>query len=84
MRITVTLDDDVAAEIARLRRREGIGPSEAVNRLVREAMACRSSTGGYVHESRHLGLRVEGRNVAEVLALLEDEPALDGTDETAS
>lgn len=84
MRITVTLDDDVAAEIARLRRREVIGPSEAVNRLVREATACRPSTGGYVHESRDLGLRVGGRNVAEMLDLLEDEPALDGTDETAS
>ena len=35
MRTTVNLDDDVAAEAERLKRAEGIGLSEAVNRLAR-------------------------------------------------
>lgn len=80
----MTLDDDVAAEIARLRRREGIGASEAVNRLIRSGLAIPASTRGYVHESRDLGLRLDVTSIAEVLDLLEDEPALDGTDETGS
>lgn len=73
MRTTVKLDDDVAAEIARLRQRERIGLSEAVNRLIREGLATPASTQGYVHESRDLGLRVDVSNIAEVLDLLEDE-----------
>ncbi|HEU0168187.1 MAG TPA: ribbon-helix-helix protein, CopG family, partial [Chloroflexota bacterium] len=39
MRTTVTLDDDVAAAASELRRQEGIGLSEAVNRLARAGLA---------------------------------------------
>jgi hypothetical protein len=38
MRTTVTLERDVAAAVDQLRRREGIGVSEALNRLVRAAL----------------------------------------------
>lgn len=38
MRTTVTLERDVAAAVDQLRRREGIGLSEALNRLVRAAL----------------------------------------------
>ena len=67
MRTTLQLDDDVAAEVARLRRREGMGLSEAVNRLIREGLARPHDTTRYVHETRPLGLRVDVTNVGEVL-----------------
>ncbi len=38
MRTTITMDDDVAAAVERLRRDRGIGPSEAVNELVRRGL----------------------------------------------
>jgi Arc/MetJ family transcription regulator len=73
MRTTVTLDDDVAGEVRRLRR-TGIGVSEAVNRLVRAGLVGEGRRGGaYVHRSERLGLRIDVSNVAEVLALLDDE-----------
>lgn len=73
MRTTLRLDDDVMAEVDRLRRREGLGLSEAVNRLIREGLSRPRPTGSYVHEARPLGLRVDVANVAEVIDLLEDE-----------
>src|SRR4051794_32418857 len=38
MRTTVTLADDVAAAVDRLRREEGLGLSEAVNKLARAGL----------------------------------------------
>jgi hypothetical protein len=38
MRTTVTLEDDVAAAVLRLQSEEGIGRSDAVNRLVRAGL----------------------------------------------
>ncbi|MEX1164566.1 MAG: CopG family transcriptional regulator [Nitriliruptor sp.] len=73
MRTTLKLDDDVAAEVERLRRHEGLGLSEAVNRLIREGLSRPKRTQAYVHEARPIGLRVDVTNVAEVLDLLEDE-----------
>jgi Arc/MetJ family transcription regulator len=73
MRTTLRLDDDVAAEVERLRRREGLGMSEAVNRLIRDGMGRPKPATSYVHEARPLGLRVDVTNVAEVIDLLEDE-----------
>jgi len=72
MRTTVTLADDVAAEVERLRRDEGVGASEALNRLAREAMSRRGARAVYVHRSSDLGLRVDVANVAEVLDLLDE------------
>ena len=51
MRTTFTLDADVAAAVDELRRREGIGPSEAVNRLIRRALATRDEPRPYEHHS---------------------------------
>ncbi len=39
MRTTVTLADDVSAELDRLKRERSIGVSEALNELVRAGMA---------------------------------------------
>jgi metal-responsive CopG/Arc/MetJ family transcriptional regulator len=72
MRTTFTLDDDVAAEVERLRREEGIGISEAVNRLIREGLARPRRRQRYRHRAAPLGLKVDVADVAAVLELLDD------------
>lgn len=73
MRTTITFDDDVAAAVERLRRLEGVGVSEAVNRLVRAGLVGRP--GGprraFRQRSHRLGLRVDVSNVAEALEQLD-------------
>ncbi|MGI9051656.1 MAG: ribbon-helix-helix protein, CopG family [Ilumatobacteraceae bacterium] len=71
MRTTVTLDDDVAAAIDAMRRADGIGVSEAVNRLVRQTLVAPKRRTPYRHQSARVGLRVDVANVAEVLELLD-------------
>lgn len=58
----------------RLRREQGLGPSEALNLLARRGMA-QSDEGRsrYVHRSHPLGLRIDVTNIAEVLDLLDDD-----------
>ncbi|HQV58578.1 MAG TPA: hypothetical protein PKV27_11235 [Ilumatobacteraceae bacterium] len=75
MRTTVTLADDVAAEMERMRRDEGIGPSEALNRLARRGIAHRDSVPGPYRLRRvDLGMKGDVSNIAEVLELLDDIP----------
>ena len=73
MRTTVTLDDDVAAEVERLRREEGLGLSEATNRLIRTGMAAPTRQAIYRHETRDLGLKVDVTDVGAVLDLLDED-----------
>jgi metal-responsive CopG/Arc/MetJ family transcriptional regulator len=75
MRTTITLDTDVAAAVERLRRRQGIGLSEAVNELIRSGLRARSPQSRFQQRSHDLGLRVDVRNVAETLELLEGPTA---------
>ena len=72
MRTTVTLADDVAAAVDQLRRSEGIGVSEALNRLVREGLAKPEPASQYVHQSYDMGLKMDVTNIGEVLALLDE------------
>lgn len=72
MRTTITIADDVHAEMERLRREEGLGPSEALNALARRGMARTDRPRTYVHEASKVGLKVDVTNVAEVLDLLDD------------
>lgn len=72
MRTTITLDDDVAAAVAELRRREGIGPSEAVNRFVRRALSARDTPHTYEHRSVSMGARIDVSNVGAVLEFLDE------------
>jgi hypothetical protein len=72
VRTTLNLDDDVVAEVDRLRREEGLGLSEAVNRLARRGMQQREQRP-YVHRTRDLGLKVDITNIGEVLAMLDEE-----------
>lgn len=74
MRTTITVADDVAAEMERLRRTEGLGPSEALNLLARRGIASRESARRrYVHKPVELGLKVDVSNIGELLDLLDDE-----------
>ncbi|MBA3604752.1 MAG: ribbon-helix-helix protein, CopG family [Acidimicrobiia bacterium] len=73
MRTTFTLDDDVAAEVDRVRRAEGLGISDAVNRLIRAGMVGRAAGKPYTHRAADLGLRVDVTDIAAVLEIL-DEP----------
>lgn len=73
MRTTFTLDHDVAAEVDRLRRQEGLGLSEAVNALIRAGMARREPQTPYRHRSVDLGLKIDVADVGAVLDLLDDE-----------
>jgi hypothetical protein len=72
MRTTFQLDDDVAAAVNQLRRDEGIGLSEAVNRLIRAGMVRPAKRTRYRLRTHPLGLRVDTSNVSEVLEFLEE------------
>ncbi len=74
MRTTVTLDDDVAAAVQRLRRERGVGVSEAVNRLARAGLAARRESKPFKQRHAAIGLKIDVRNIAEVLETL-DGPA---------
>ena len=72
MRTTVTLDDDVAAAVARLRRDRDIGVSEALNELARRGLATREPRARpFRQRTAKLALRLDVTNVAEVLEVLD-------------
>jgi hypothetical protein len=71
MRTTVTLDKDVAAAVDQLRRKEGIGVSEALNRLARAALASKPSRKPFRQRTFDLGLRIDVTNVAEAIEIAE-------------
>lgn len=73
MRTTLNLDDDVAAEAERLKRAEGIGLSEAINRLARAGMIRGKHRSTYVNRSAPIGLKVDVSNIGEVLDLLDQD-----------
>ena len=75
MRTTITLDDDVAAALERLRRERSMGLSEAVNELIRAGLRTKQSSRPFRQQSHRLGLRVEVANVADALELLEGPTA---------
>jgi hypothetical protein len=70
MRTTVTLADDVAAAVARVRREQGIGISDAINQLVRSGLR-RPPRRTFRQRSARLGLSIDVTNVAEALDILE-------------
>jgi metal-responsive CopG/Arc/MetJ family transcriptional regulator len=75
MRTTVTLDDDVAAAIERLRRDRSIGLSEAINELIRAGLTVKRARKLFHQQSENIGLKVDVTNVAEALELLEGPAA---------
>lgn len=76
MRTTITIADDVYAEMERLRREEGLGPSEAINTLARRGMEAPRVDYVYEPVAVDLGVaRYDYTNIGEVLDLLDAEGA---------
>lgn len=73
MRTTFTLEPDVAAEVEAVRRRDGVGISDAVNRLIRAGMVREKPVYRYVDRSRAMGAKVDLTNIGDVLDLLDDD-----------
>jgi hypothetical protein len=71
MRTTVEFDDDAARAIEQLRRDEGVGVSEAVNRLIRRGLLPRRDGGPFRQPVRALGLTLDVSNVADAVDVLE-------------
>lgn len=71
MRTTIEFDDDTAKAIEQLRRDEGIGVSEAANRLVRRGLLPTASRPAFRQRTHRLGLRIDVSNVTEALDALE-------------
>lgn len=69
----MNVDDDVAAEVARLRREQGLGLSDALNLLARRGMAAAPpERTAFRQESMDLGARVDVADIGAVLELLDD------------
>ena len=75
MRTTVTLADDVAAAVERLRKERGLGLSEALNELARAGLSQRGKRAKFAQESHSLGLKIDVTDVADALELLEGDAA---------
>src|SRR5438094_714843 len=76
MRTTVTLADDVAAAVKELRRKRGLGLSEALNELVRAGLRQRPQRNRlFRQESSSIGLTMDVTDVAEAIELLEGPAA---------
>ena len=76
MRTTVDLDDDTAKAVAALRRKRGMGLSEAVNELIRQGLVPRPEARAFRQRTQKLGtFRLDVSNVAEALEALEGPEA---------
>jgi len=67
----VVLDDDVRAAIEKERKRTQLGVSEAVNQLIRRGLASSRKPPRFVQRTAPFGLRIDVRNVAEAIEVLE-------------
>ena len=72
MRTTITLAKDVAAEVERLRRDQGLGVSEALNQLARAGMVAKPTHKPFRQRTAAMGsLEIDVSNVAEALEVAE-------------
>ncbi len=74
MRTTITLADDVAAALEKLRRERSVGLSEAVNDLVRAGLAKQRAAPPFRQQAHNLGNGIDFSNVADAIETL-DGPA---------
>jgi hypothetical protein len=58
--------------VEKVRREEGIGLSEAVNRLARAGMVKPDRRAPYRHRTSELGLRIDVSNIGAVLEILDE------------
>lgn len=73
MRITIDLDDDVTAEVARLHRERGLGVSAVVNELARRGLRTGRHNAAYVHPSYEMDALIDLSNVADVLEFIDGD-----------
>lgn len=74
MRTTITLAEDVAAAVERIRRERSLGLSEAVNELIRRGLAAPQKQSGFRQKTHDMGRGIDYTNVAEAIETL-DGPA---------
>jgi hypothetical protein len=75
MRTTVEFDEDTAAAVERVRREQGLGVSEAVNRLIRQGLLPRESRRAFRQRTHDLGLKLDVSDIGEALEVLEGPEA---------
>jgi Arc/MetJ family transcription regulator len=75
MRTTLSLDDDVAAAVQRLRDERHIGLSDAVNQLIRAGLAAPARRMTFRQRTANMGLRIDVSNVADALEHLDGPQA---------
>jgi metal-responsive CopG/Arc/MetJ family transcriptional regulator len=75
MRTTLTLADDVAAAVERVRRERSIGLSEAVNDLVRAGLVQQRAARPFEQRTHDLGEGIDYSNVADAIETLEGPTA---------
>jgi hypothetical protein len=71
MRATLSLADDVAAAVQRLREERHIGLSDAVNELIRAGLAAPARRTTFRQQTANLGLRIDVSSVADALEHLD-------------
>lgn len=74
MRTTVSLADDVAAAVQRLRKERSIGLSEAVNELIRAGLTKRQVANRFQHQTYDMGEGIDYSNIGDAIETL-DGPA---------
>jgi hypothetical protein len=75
MRTTLTLADDVAAAVERLRRERSIGMSEAVNELVRAGLTRQERAAPFRQKTHDLGAGIDVSNIGDALETLDGPTA---------
>ncbi|HEY2764835.1 MAG TPA: ribbon-helix-helix protein, CopG family [Pseudonocardiaceae bacterium] len=71
MRTTVSLDDDVATAVQRLREERNIGLSEAVNELARAGLTVPTQRKKFDQRTFSMGARIDVANIGDALEFLE-------------
>ncbi len=75
MRTTLSLDDDVAAAVQRIREERHIGLSDAVNELIRAGLTAPARRTAFQQRTANLGIRTDVSNVADALERLDGPEA---------
>lgn len=75
MRTTITLADDVAASIEKVRKERDLGLSEAVNDLIRAGLTSERETHVFHQVSHDMGIKIDVSNIGDALEVLEGPAA---------
>jgi hypothetical protein len=75
MRTTITLAEDVAAAVEKLRRERAVGLSEAVNELVRRGLTATSAPPPFRQTTHDLGAGIDIADIGEAIETLDGPKA---------